>query len=169
MSTGFIYAIGASNGLVKIGWSEKPDRRLAKIASDCACECTLLGFAPGDKEREQELHSRFSAFHSHREWFRNDGIVAEFVAVLPQPIARVLCWSEADPIVHIRKRLFQMSQIAFAEMLDLDNTAISRVESGRRELKLSEMARIRKAARARGLPWSDQWFFEAMPAAESAA
>lgn len=76
------------------------------------------------------------------------------------------------PIEHIRKHIFDLSQAAFGEIAGTTQASVSRWESGKQEPALEEMARIRREAESRGLPWDDGWFFhlpDAAPAEHGAA
>lgn len=64
----WIYFIEGA-GLVKIGaTTQPPRRRLQILALSSPVPLTLLAVIPG-QHREQELHDRFRASHSHGEWF----------------------------------------------------------------------------------------------------
>lgn len=66
-----------------------------------------------------------------------------------------------QPIEHIRKVVFDLSQAAFGEIAGTTQASVSRWESGEQSPDLDEMARIRASARERGIAWDDRWFFEA--------
>lgn len=85
---GFIYAI-QSGDLVKIGHSKNPEGRLSKINSDTSAPCRLIGYIPGTRADEDELHRRFARLRAHSEWFRKSGIVEEFLATVPAPKPKV--------------------------------------------------------------------------------
>jgi DNA-binding transcriptional regulator YiaG len=65
-----------------------------------------------------------------------------------------------QPIEHIRKVIFDLSQVAFGEIAGTTQASVSRWESGDQQPGLDEMTRIRAAARERGIAWDDLWFFE---------
>ena len=71
-------------------------------------------------------------------------------------------------VEHIRKHVFAMSQKAFAEELDVNQSTVSRWEQGVLEPSHSEMDSIRRLAKKRNVYWDDRWFFEP-PGASSAA
>jgi hypothetical protein len=58
----YVYA-GWRNGLVKIGTSSDPTRRARELG------ITLLGVAPGGREAEGAVHSRFAVERLQYEWF----------------------------------------------------------------------------------------------------
>ena len=64
----------------------------------------------------------------------------------------------------IRKNVFDATQQEFAAIAGVQQSTVSRWESGV-ALTLDEMRRIRQAAFDRGIEWRDAWFFEA-PAAD---
>jgi len=61
---------------------------------------------------------------------------------------------------YIRKHIFGVTQVTFAEIAETTQASVSRWESGEQYPDHAEMARIRAAARKRSIPWNDQWFFE---------
>jgi len=73
-----------------------------------------------------------------------------------------------SPIKHIRKTVFRLSQAEFAAVAGVTQATISRWEKGGSPT-LDEMQRIRAAAAARRIKWSDKLFFEAPKPGERAA
>lgn len=72
------------------------------------------------------------------------------------------------PIEHIRKNIFGASQAVFGDIAGTTQASVSRWESGDQDPDLEEMAKIREAARVRGLVWDDRFFFE-VPVIDTAA
>jgi DNA-binding transcriptional regulator YiaG len=68
-----------------------------------------------------------------------------------------------NQIRHIRKAVLNVNQVEFAALAEVAQGTVSKWENSELEPSRDEMARIRAAARARGLPWDDAWFFEAPP------
>jgi DNA-binding transcriptional regulator YiaG len=67
-----------------------------------------------------------------------------------------------NTIQHIRTRVFGVTQAAFAELAGVSQPTVSRWESEGikgSEPTREEMDNIRRAARDRGLVWSDELFF----------
>jgi DNA-binding transcriptional regulator YiaG len=64
------------------------------------------------------------------------------------------------PIEHIRKRIFDVTQVEFSQIAGTTQASVSRWESGELHPDRAEMERIRKAARKQGIAWDDRWFFE---------
>jgi hypothetical protein len=84
--TGFLYAIGNDEGRVKIGWSADPAKRRSEIASDLPGKIELLGVIAATHEQEAEAHQLFEPWRISGEWYRLEGAVAAFVAMLPKPV-----------------------------------------------------------------------------------
>ena len=76
-----------------------------------------------------------------------------------------------NAITHIRKKVFRLTQQEFAVIAGVQQSMVSRWENGHAAPTLDEMARIREAAGARKIRWSDKFFFEApaRPAPEGEA
>lgn len=67
-----VYVIGSQAGrLVKVGWSRDPTRRLRDLQVGSPVELSLLwtGAPELPQEIETSLHSLFSAYWHHGEWF----------------------------------------------------------------------------------------------------
>lgn len=91
----FVYVVEAENGLIKIGCSEWPDRRLQLIRTHTPLHTRLLAMWQGDRREEGALHKRLRAQGHHSEWFRIDGPVLDFVAeVRGRGLDRIEEWSE---------------------------------------------------------------------------
>lgn len=78
--SGYVYAVAANIGMVKIGYSTKPHSRFVKIQSDCCVGCQLLGFIPGTPADEERLHGRLTEHHVRGEWFRLNSAVRSALA-----------------------------------------------------------------------------------------
>ncbi len=66
---------------------------------------------------------------------------------------------------HIRTNIFRLKQAEFAVVCQVDQSTVSKWESGDLEPSLSQMRRIRDMAKKRRMKWSDKWFFEKPKAA----
>lgn len=73
-----------------------------------------------------------------------------------------------NPIRHIRREIFKVTQAEFASLAGVTQASVSRWESGGSP-SLEEMQRIRAAASDRDIDWKDEWFFDIAPAAGEAA
>lgn len=102
--SGFIYAIECGQR-IKIGFSEKPELRFNKIASDAPFPCQMLGYWPGDKSDELDVHAKFNATRVHGEWFAATeallGFVADNNTWVKQPKAKDMPANNADRIIQI--------------------------------------------------------------------
>jgi len=69
---GYIYAIEANRGQVKIGMAAEPRQRLSGLQTGSPIELTLLaaGAAEEPKAAEKELHRRYADDRIRGEWFR---------------------------------------------------------------------------------------------------
>ena len=63
-------------------------------------------------------------------------------------------------VKHIRKNIFSVSQVEFAEIIGVRQATVSRQESNLLSLTIDQMERIRSEAVRRKIPWSDDWFFD---------
>ena len=66
-----------------------------------------------------------------------------------------------NPMPIIRKSIFDVSQAELAAIAGTTQATVSRWESGELHPDRDQLARIREAAKVRGLRWDDAWFFEA--------
>lgn len=87
------------SGHVKIGLSEKPWVRFAKMRVDCPGELSMRAILDGERADEQALHRRFVAHRVRGEWFECSGALAEWLLglVLPTPpvAGRRRTWGES--------------------------------------------------------------------------
>jgi len=71
----YVYFIDAGN-LIKIGVTKDVGKRLAALKTGSPVQLAILGFIPGTKQKEKELHHRFSSYRTHGEWFeKNDDLI----------------------------------------------------------------------------------------------
>jgi Meiotically up-regulated gene 113 len=85
-----IYFVHAA-GLIKIGLSKNIAARLEDLRTACPVDLTLLYFVhDGDRTQERRFHRRFAAHHSHREWFRYEGELRDWLmdrrVYIPDPV-----------------------------------------------------------------------------------
>ncbi|WP_331737688.1 GIY-YIG nuclease family protein (plasmid) [Streptomyces sp. NBC_01732] len=65
-----VYLIGSPESpLVKIGWSDNPERRLRDLQTGSPVLLKLLALFEGGAVIERELHRRFADKRRHGEWF----------------------------------------------------------------------------------------------------
>lgn len=65
-----------------------------------------------------------------------------------------------NPLLHIRKTVFDVTQSEMALIAEVSQGTVSKWESGALAPDRHELVRIRKEASRRALPWDDRWFFE---------
>jgi hypothetical protein len=80
MSTPSVYLIEAENGLVKIGFGAEPAQRAASVRLHSPVLTRLIAHWPADRAEGVELHERFESVRQHGEWFRPEGLFAQFVS-----------------------------------------------------------------------------------------
>lgn len=66
----YVYFMQAEgSGLIKIGYSTDPRKRLAQLATMSPEPIHLVAVHPGDRTLEQALHARFRQHRARGEWF----------------------------------------------------------------------------------------------------
>lgn len=138
--SGFIYSIGDGSGLVKIGWSVDPIKRLAFLKTSSPLDLKLVGIIPGTREQEREIHTLLRPWRVRREWFRYAGAVAEFVKRM-QPPVRVLRAESIHPLARWRQAN-NLTQQQLADQIGVDRLSIWRWENGKRFPRKAMLARI---------------------------
>lgn len=76
---GYVYFV-EGGGLIKIGFSIDPQRRLAAMMIGCPVTLTLLGTLRGNEATERRLHAKFSRFRVRYEWFEDAPKIREFIS-----------------------------------------------------------------------------------------
>lgn len=75
MADSYVYFVEAKNlGLVKIGFSKDPSKRLKDLQTGSPDELEGLFTFPGTKQKEKELHRKLHRFRVRGEWFKLDDI-----------------------------------------------------------------------------------------------
>jgi hypothetical protein len=95
---GVIYFLLAEQvNVIKIGFARHVRSRVSDLQTASPVPLILLGTMAGRQEDEQALHRRFSSLRSHREWFRAEPELWEFVEqhatllVTIEPADEALC------------------------------------------------------------------------------
>ncbi|MDX2557636.1 GIY-YIG nuclease family protein [Streptomyces stelliscabiei] len=90
-----VYLIGSpTSPLVKIGWTDNPERRLRHLQTGSPVPLQLLALFEGGSIVEAELHRRFADKRRHGEWFDLGPNPVEVVS----PFARVAQVDQAKRI-----------------------------------------------------------------------
>ena len=80
-----VYFIQSSDGRIKIGVSNHPEKRLASLQTGHAGELRLLATTPGDYRVERDWHARFAIHRLRGEWFYPAADLLEAIAALRNP------------------------------------------------------------------------------------
>lgn len=72
-------AMRSHDGMVKIGKSDNPKKRLVSISSEFGCRMILLRVIDGSLPHERWVHQRFGDSKVFGEWFRFDADMMSFV------------------------------------------------------------------------------------------
>lgn len=81
---GYVYFVSDGEA-IKIGFSERPERRLNGLQSGHRLPLKILAVVPATVTNEQELHKRFAHLHIRGEWFRSGPELTEYIATLGEP------------------------------------------------------------------------------------
>lgn len=83
----YVYFIAAPEvSRIKIGYSQKePNRRLDSLRGSAPCPLEPLGVILGDRSYEKLLHQTFEPLRTHREWYRADSALTDFIARYARP------------------------------------------------------------------------------------
>jgi hypothetical protein len=68
----FVYFM-RSGDFIKIGFSADPKSRLHAMLTSNPAGIEIVRIVKGTKKTEREYHERFRAYRHHREWFRLEG------------------------------------------------------------------------------------------------
>lgn len=63
-----VYFVSAG-GMIKIGVSGNPDRRISELGRSSPLPLTTLAIITGGRNKEKALHKRFAKYRKHGEWF----------------------------------------------------------------------------------------------------
>lgn len=151
--TGYVYAIEAPGGIVKIGWSRNPERRAVQIAASEQAHVTLRGYLSAEKALEGALHAAFRHARVRGEWFRlDDPAVHGFVSALPTAHMSVELDDEAQkPVATARHPLTAYRAAAsislqqFGSLFGVNKSTVSRWETGEAVIPAERVAEIAQA------------------------
>jgi len=93
----YVYFIRAdTTGLIKIGVTHNPRKRLTALNTASPDGLTALGLIKGDRVQEQALHLRFAHYRKHGEWFEPGAELIAYIrekatpALDPEALERLL-------------------------------------------------------------------------------
>lgn len=131
--TGFVYAIEC-NGRIKLGYSESPEKRVNKVASDAPFPCVLLGYWHGSVADELDVQTKFQSIRVHGEWFAATEDLLAFIQqnvipIEPAPKKHKTILDTDSPLTAWRKRA-GLRQHELASMLGVNTSFVSQLENG---------------------------------------
>ena len=77
----FVYFIEC-DGYIKVGLAKDVVSRISLLQVGCPHTMRLLGFIPGTRETERDLHKRLAEFHHRGEWFTGEGAFRAVRAII---------------------------------------------------------------------------------------
>jgi hypothetical protein len=122
-----------ASGLIKIGQTSDMAARLSALRTATPGSLLVLGTIPGGSEVEKAFHGKFSHLRVVREWFRDDGTIAEYVSANASPYL--------EP-ARDYKRLGGMSDDKIAEALGCSRPYATMMRLGRRRVRLDVALRL---------------------------
>lgn len=137
---GFVYLIGQDygvSGLVKIGRSTEPSRRLQEIQNYSPVQLRILWAVRGGSDLETYLHREFAQFRKWGEWFDlGDDPIMKVAEVMP-PITSVILELSAcvdqkasrsldsEEIARIMAASYEAFDLRLNDLLDAGYEAVS--------------------------------------------
>jgi hypothetical protein len=91
------------SGLVKIGWSKNPERRIASLKTAMSDDLVIIRLLAGRRSDEKRIHREVYPLQVRREWFRYEPELLSYdfgLPDIPTPEAcPVAMFAEAQPAV----------------------------------------------------------------------
>lgn len=75
-----IYFLQNGSGLIKIGFADDVEKRVAQIQPMAGENLSVLCVIDGGRKIETELHKRFSEFRHFGEWFKPSQEIMDFIS-----------------------------------------------------------------------------------------
>jgi hypothetical protein len=117
-------------GMVKIGHSTNPKRRLAMLATGCPTHCSLIGVTNGGPEEEKALHERFAHLRVRGEWFNLFPEITSFLSENAIPLEEPSAAPNIDhPVAHYLSAV-GMSVHDFCVKVGISRTHLYRIMGG---------------------------------------
>lgn len=81
---------------IKIGYSKNINKRLKQLNTGNDKKLYILGYIQGDKDKEKEIHKKFSKFRirSNGEWFYPDQELIDFLNLINEKSNTYICKNE---------------------------------------------------------------------------
>lgn len=98
----WVYAARGRGGLIKIGFSKAPDRRMRTLRLEHP-DTELIVYAPGGRVRERRLHDRLQAHRVDGEWFRPHPEVMDVVGVMAEKLWEMCALEGCYPYASFRE------------------------------------------------------------------
>jgi len=148
--SGFVYVVrNETSGLLKIGYTNDPSRRLTMLRTSSPDPLTLLGTVAGTTEDEKALHDLLGRWRVAREWFAPCRALEPLLTALTPPPAKGRTMRRnGNPIREYRLDM-GMQQKTLADLLDVSQGDVSRWESGERAIPILKCSAVSKAT---GIP-----------------
>jgi hypothetical protein len=103
---GYVYFVRAGEHF-KIGWSQRPEGRVAALQTGNPLPLSLLGSMRGSEDDERALHGAFAHWRAKGEWFRAEPAAMQLVEWI---LARD---SKQRAYMRAHRKLFEACQDAF--------------------------------------------------------
>lgn len=142
---GFVYAIECG-GRIKIGFSEKPEARFSKIASDAPFPCVMHGYWPGTVADELDVQTKFNDIRVHGEWFAVTETLLAFISdQVGPPVERQRKFSvrQGDSPLAVWRKKQALPMQHFADIIGTTKASWCRWESGKRTIPAAKLATLR--------------------------
>ena len=81
----YVYLLhDVDQNLLKIGFSEDPRRRFKQISNANTNKLECLGYIPGSKTNEANLHRRWAKHNKKLEWFEHQDDIVDYFKEHPE-------------------------------------------------------------------------------------
>lgn len=97
----FIKPVG-QDGPIKIGFSNFDKARLGAMMSWSPVPLEIIASVPGSLALEKQVHDCFADCHSHREWFRAEPQLLDFIQKVKSGIAIADAVDLSRPVGNVR-------------------------------------------------------------------
>lgn len=138
--SGFVYAAARSDGLIKLGFSRNPRRRLFELRK-IYNEVVMLGVMAGNDRDELRVHRMFFADRVSGEWFRKSDALKEFIASLaPLPETDISIGNE----MRVWRRSSGLTLASASRKIGMSPAMLSRIENGINSVKPERVPKVER-------------------------